>query len=440
MKKLQCEMCGNTELEKRGDSYVCSVCGTEYVEAENNDNDDKIETIIFDFTASEKECLLSIKEWLIASDYVPDDILAKAKFEPMKKLFLPMYSFVGNYSANWTADSGYNREEIYTDYVEKCVTINGRSKWVKEPVTKKRIVTDWHPSSGRVSDTFSQLAVAVKGNEIDRDDADFIETNIFLDHTVKCQLFDSFDKKDKNILPYDMDEREAFNLIKPRLNDEIDENISEHIPGDTFRNSKWSADQEHDTLQFYYPIYTGSYEYDGETYSYIVDGRDPERLYGQRPDDEEKIETARETTAPLKKMAISNNILFVLALIQTITGGSFYLKVYVPLFIFFIIAAIFLYRQCIYNLKGISANAKAKRRSMLKILRDESLTDEQKESKLNELIHNDFSLSKEAIKQIELPNNEINREVKADAQNYLTFSLVLPSCFAVIGGFLLLFI
>ncbi len=433
MKKLQCEMCGNTELEKRGDSYVCSVCGTEYVEEENNEN--TYETMIYDFSVEEKECSLSVKEWLIQSDYAPDDVLAKSKFEPMEKVFLPMYVFSGNYTANWTADSGYNREEIYTDYEEKYVTINGQSRWIKEPVTKKRTVTDWHPSSGTVSGTFAQFAVA--NDTVKRSLANYLETNLI--PAKDYVSFEDFDKEGKNILPYTMDENKGFRVIESRLNEKIDDNVCNNIPGDTFRNSKWSADEQHESQKFYYPAYIGKYEYNGNVYSYIVDGRNVDNVYGTRPTDQNKEEKVKKLIQPLKWTAIFNNILLVIGLINVLVTGGEYGKVWVWISVALIAFTVKWYFRCKNIIDDLSIKARNKRIMFLKVLHNDSLTDEQKEARINNLANGGTIeiTSGDISKYSTVANNssDLTQKVQGDALIYLIAAIAYPIVFLLFGMF-----
>lgn len=435
MKQLMCESCGSTDLEKQEGNYVCNACGSKIaIEEEKKMNIPKeAYRAITDFSVEEKECLLSVKEWLIQSDYSPDDILVKSKIEPLKKVYIPMYIFSGDYTANWSADSGYYREETYTDYEKR--TINGRT--VTEPVTKKRTVTDWQPSSGTVTGTFGQFSSA--NSEIERSLTEHLESMITL--TKDYMLLSDFDTEGKNVLPYDMDEVEAFQQIKSRISEQIEDDVRNNIPGDTYKNANWTPSLSHDTtLQLHYPAYVGTYEYDGNTYSFIVDGKNVDNVYGYRPQDENRIEKVKESTKPIEVLAVLNNIFCAFSLILVIATGltlGFGILVNIGL----VVASIFCYRRCIETIRQVSTVQKAKRMRMLSILHDDNLTDDEKEKQLIVCSCTELVLTAEEISKYEQTTNSdsattnINYKVKEDAFTFMFLSITFPAFFVIFGGF-----
>lgn len=433
MRKLMCEMCGSTQLRKQDNCYICDVCGAEFTYSEQGQ--DKPEKVVFDFSYEEKECILSVQEWLIESDYVPEDILAKAKINPLKRVYLPMYLFVGDYTANWSADSGYNREEIYTDYEKVRKTVNGNVIWVREPVTKKRTVTDWHPSSGTVSDRFTQFSIGT--NKVKQDLKNYLETNIALPKSYVP--LDSFDKEGKNLLPYEFDKYKAYQLIAPRLNQEIKNKVVGAIPGDTYRNPDWSSDATYDTVELYYPVYLGSYKYNGATYSFIADGTNPDILCGKRPEDNDKLEKAKKTITPLKYLSGINNVLillgFIICCMTEFSSGKFWVIVSAVL----VGISIYYYKNCYTVINQISTQSKAKRLMLLNVLHDASLTESEKENKIKHYTYsNDIVLSPQDMQKIKSLNNDnstnhINYKIKDNALTFFIVSAVLPGLFAIFG-------
>lgn len=100
-----------------------------------------------DFASTFKQIKDPLVKWAAQKENVPNDFFDEMTFQSARKSFLPVYAFSGKYNGTWNASSGYDREEKYTEW---------ETRGDKEKlVTKTRTVTDWRPSNGQVSGSYS---------------------------------------------------------------------------------------------------------------------------------------------------------------------------------------------------------------------------------------------------------------------------------------------
>ncbi len=218
MKHIVCEMCGGTDLVKQEGLFVCQNCNSKYsveeakkmmveidhsAEIENLlaraeqfknsgdtdtaleyynkvlDLDAKNETAleaIDDLTTeiyvveknrSTRECIESFLSYLGKDKRTVPDVLSGIEIKSVTEKSYPFRISVSECSVDFFGTACYNREEIYTDYKEKAVTVNGKTEWVKEPVTKTRTVVDRQPARGSFNHTVHKTLVA--SNALNRD-------------------------------------------------------------------------------------------------------------------------------------------------------------------------------------------------------------------------------------------------------------------------------
>ena len=119
LNKIACSNCGAELLFDPGTKMSnCNFCGSQF-EIENTEEDKVIVPDgILPFSVVKNEYNKKVLEWLSEGDYTPDDILEGSHFSSVNGLYLPMFFFTGKYSGNWSASSGYNRTEYYTEYSE----------------------------------------------------------------------------------------------------------------------------------------------------------------------------------------------------------------------------------------------------------------------------------------------------------------------------------
>jgi hypothetical protein len=87
--------------------------------------------------------------------------ITNAVISMKERLYVPFYASEGDFSANWTASFGYDREESYaTEESGKYDPQLGRRPRVR--VLRHRTTTDWTPVSGVTAGTFAVLCYGSK--------------------------------------------------------------------------------------------------------------------------------------------------------------------------------------------------------------------------------------------------------------------------------------
>lgn len=299
MKQLTCEMCGGTDLIKQDGVFVCQNCGCKYSVEEAKalikeakeiieDINDISKTVKDHIKENENELYIlwakdeievakyHILEYLRDSNYVVDDIFDDINFGDIQQDYAIIALFGGPITYHWTASSGYDREGIYTEYEEKCETVNGKTRYYKEPVTKTRIVTDWRPSSGTVSDYYSSSFI-------------INSTTFHNDVPFRIHLQDKVHQKYKDaislweICKKSPDLEEKYDIIKNQIPSTKNTAISlaerssgsYNIPGDHYKDVHDTADFRLESFCIIlYPIFKGEYKHKETVYKFSVDAID----------------------------------------------------------------------------------------------------------------------------------------------------------------------
>lgn len=308
MKQLICEMCGGNDLIKQDGVFVCQNCGTKYTveEAKKMMKEvvEKVESATdavkeaTDFfkehidglkeknnelftlfpTKGIEESQYYVLEHLRDTDYVADDIFDDFTFDETQNAFTSVAVFGGPITYHWTASSGFDREEKYTEYVEKTEVLkNGEIRTYKEPVTKTRIVTDWRPSSGTVSDYYTNHFV-VDPNNFSKKDGFFrnhISSNADFKQENSISLWQVYKDQENGEQIYNELKNSIPKIKKMMIEVAERSSGSYNIPGDHVKDLHDSADFRLETFKLIlYPIVKGKYKYKQQSYDFAVDAID----------------------------------------------------------------------------------------------------------------------------------------------------------------------
>lgn len=364
MKQLTCEMCGSTDLIKQDGVFVCQSCGCKYsvdeakrmikdiskevksatkavsevADAFKDLTDNLVEANneIFKFSPQKgiDEAQYYVLEHLRDADYVADDIFDNLQFHESRNAYALIAVFGGPITYHWTASSGYDREETYTEYVEKSETINGQTRYYKEPVTKTRIVTDWRPASGTVSKYYFTHFV-VDTNHFSKEDRDFrshIGSNAVRKKENALSLWQVYKDQENGKQLY-VDFKNSIPKIKDTA---IYLAESSHglynIPGDHVKDIRDTADFKLESFKmFLYPIVTGQYKYNEQDYNFAFDALDGDSTnvavdFPVQTDDKEKHDLILEDAKKQKQLKIEKK-----ANARKIVVGIGWLIVLVPM-------------------------------------------------------------------------------------------------------------
>jgi hypothetical protein len=249
------------------------------------------------FSVSKEQFERALLEWLVAGDYTPDDVLKHAMVRDHVGIYAPFYTFTGSYTAEWTANVGFERRETYVD--------NDRTykdgEWVDQPVTKTRTVTDWRRISGEAHGDFRIFCLASR--------------------QMPGELFEFCEQTPRDVLiAMQVDDAlrgflvEALRVVpetcfrergQPQLDEIIRKDIRQRMPGDRARNIRWNHRMpDFRSTRVYLPFWLCAYNYQGRRFHFVLDGRDATRFHGGRPVDEERLQRIKELFGPANRWGI----------------------------------------------------------------------------------------------------------------------------------------
>lgn len=283
LQKISCDSCGAELIfNPKSQSTLCNFCGStfEIEKAEKN-----LELILPDgilpFRVTKDQFKTGMLEWLSEGDYTPDDILSSSVFDEYNGVYLPMYFFSGQYSGNWSASSGYERQEEYT-------TRDSQGRLVR----KTRTVTDWRPSNGQIGGSYNILAFA--GNpDINADVVLFCQDTGLNKGAIK--EFDIKYTLNFSLLEFITPEDQSWDALGQVQLDSLGKSdIKTRIPGDTYKDLRYDLSFKHKSIgKYYIPTWVAFYKYSGEEYHVCFDGSELSRKDGSRPVDEKRQKAAK---------------------------------------------------------------------------------------------------------------------------------------------------
>jgi uncharacterized Zn finger protein (UPF0148 family) len=296
MKRIVCEMCGSSDIVRKGKLVVCNTCGSKFADAgweyeavKTSENPNLKASKILEFKISETQARATFNEWLVSGDFTPQDISNVSTVQKARRVFVPTWFLSGSYMGDWTASSGYDRRETYTHYTKVHGTYkNGKSYTKSVPETRTRTVTDWKPSNGTIHGQFTTLKFA-------NSNVDAQLGRIVADKTQwrSSDLidFEKFDMSEYEVLPYQLDKDEAYAQYKPELEVKVRNDIT--VPGDRYRDLRYNYQSNYTSTKIYYPIYLYEYTYYNESHIAIIDARDINNIFGTRPKDNKLISKSK---------------------------------------------------------------------------------------------------------------------------------------------------
>ena len=279
LKKIGCSNCGAELLFDPGTQMSnCNFCGSSFEITNANDEVIIVPDGILPFSVTIDEYNKKVLEWLSEGDYTPDDILGGSQFSSSNGLYLPMFFFTGKYSGNWSASSGYERREYYTEW----------SETQKKYVEKSRIVTDWRPSSGSVAGSYSILSYAGNSENIDESVAVYAHGTSFKRGEMKP--YDIKFTQGFSLLEYKKDEYEAwdkYGFSQLELITKLD--AKKRVPGDKHKDFYCDVSKSDDNfIRVYVPFWITYYNYKNKKYHVHMDGSSISRIEGNKPVDEDR--------------------------------------------------------------------------------------------------------------------------------------------------------
>lgn len=125
IKKAICPNCGAEGTVGR----YCEFCGTKIVELKKDtEYSTTIRKTVLDFKISQDEAIKIFLKNLAQKEAVPSDIFNKLQITEVSPVFIPMYSYIGSYQANWSClkiETEKYKVGDETKEIEKKYPMNG---------------------------------------------------------------------------------------------------------------------------------------------------------------------------------------------------------------------------------------------------------------------------------------------------------------------------
>jgi len=285
LKKIGCSNCGAELIFDPGTQMTnCNFCGSKFEIEKAQDEEIITPDGILPFSITKENYETAVLSWLSEGDYTPDDILNSTIFESVNGVYLPMWFYQGRYNGNWSASSGYDRTEVYSEWSESQ----------KKMVRKSRTVTDWRPSSGQCTGQYSILAFAGLGNGIKPDIAEYAHGTSF--NRGELKAYDPKYTMGFNLIEYTVDEHDTWdNLGKIQADAIVTADAKARIPGDRYKDFYVDAYYENEKpLRTYVPFWITNYKYNDNDFYVYMDGTTTYRIKGLRPEDSARKKEVRK--------------------------------------------------------------------------------------------------------------------------------------------------
>lgn len=349
--KLECRGCGsNVEYSAKDQTTRCPYCGalTEIPKTEEQLRDQP--SLLIPLSVELAQLTDAVYRHLASGDMTPDELLEFATFTKKERFYTPVFVFVGDFEAQWTASFGYDRWEDYTAYEKK--TENGSTYSV--PVTKTRRVTDWRPVNGTDTGSFKVRAYAGKqllGSGINA--VSLVEDR----GTDEAVFFDPSYVTGMQIEPYEVSEDDAYHERgDSQVSEVINRSVLQHAQGDHQRDWHWTASIEKTSATMLVPVCHAVYEYRGNSYHVWTSGTNTSRLVADNlPVDDKRKKSIKLGFLPFWLSAIASGF----AILALHHNWLFCASVVLPFLLFGFMRKSAILRHSIEVRRWLLANKKA---------------------------------------------------------------------------------
>lgn len=359
LKKIGCSNCGAELLFDPGTQMSnCNFCGSSFEITNANDEAIIVPDGILPFSVTTDEYNKKVLEWLSEGDYTPDDILGGSQFSSSNGLYLPMFFFTGKYSGNWSASSGYERREYYTEW----------SETQKKRVQKSRTVTDWRPSSGSVAGSYAILSYAGNSENIDETIAVYAHGTSFKRGEMKP--YDIKFTQGFSLLEYKKDENEAwdkYGFSQLELKTQLD--AKKRVPGDKYKDFYCDVSKSDDnSIRVYVPFWITYYDYNNKKYHVHMDGSSISRIEGKKPVDEDRKKEVNKKFIKGHVALVVSVVAFCFVVFSDLSENE--QSEYWPFIIGLFVISVILYGIGIYQKNKIISESKQRRKKILKRIQE----------------------------------------------------------------------
>ena len=256
---------------------------------------------------SEQDFEKIVYKWLAEGDYTPDDIIENIITQNNITL-VPIYFYKNEYYGSCSASLGYARQEYYYEWDD----------YNKKQIRKSRWVTDWHPHSQAVQGVTTTVVYA--GTLVREEIATFVENMGWLKEELHSISDDTSHYEEiADLFKFSKEEMWNNRGIHKAYNDAVKKTTSE-LPSPLVQNL--SLNINFSLTGFFSlvaPYWLFRYEYNEKEYYVIVDGNNPERIDGVKPEDQKR----KNSVIKLKWFGWSVGLLAIVLALYFSSGESF---------------------------------------------------------------------------------------------------------------------
>ena len=280
IKKAICPNCGAEGTVGR----YCEFCGTKIVELKKDtENSTIVRKTVLDFKISQDEATKIFLLNLVQKEAVPSDIFSKLQITEVSRVFIPMYSYIGSYQANWS-----------------CIKVETEEYKVGDE-TKKR--EKKYPMNGVAGGNFSFLLPNCDVNSLPTSFNAFFESikydNILYEQTSRKNL----NSEEQTYIIKEKGDSQAIvwnnSDCGKLLDSDIEKSVHAQLPR-IYEDLSYSCSTNGGVGRaFFLATWTISYNYNEEKYDFIIDGTG-RYLYSNSPIDEKEKSSLDELNKTIK--------------------------------------------------------------------------------------------------------------------------------------------
>ena len=231
---------------------------------------------------SEQQFEKIVYQWLIEGDFTPDDITHNISTEN-NRLLMPLYLYRNTYSGSCSASIGNN----------KMVPVSFYDFNAGKMVTGSTCVTEWQAHTQPTNGTTATTVYA--GSPMDNSMPYFAE-GMYWTASELISITKDHPHYNRLVTLFKISKSDCWsNKGRKKADDEARQQTKSKLPSQLVNNLILSIDfTEIHFHRLLAPFWLFNYEYEGETYYVMVDGNNPSRISGTKPEDK-KIKNTIKT-------------------------------------------------------------------------------------------------------------------------------------------------
>ncbi|MBC7775180.1 MAG: hypothetical protein H7246_07050 [Phycisphaerae bacterium] len=225
---------------------------------------------------SEQDFERAVYNWLAEGDYTPDDIIENI-ITQNNLVLLPLHFYMNDYQGTCSASLGYSRTEYYQVWNDTY----------KRSETRSRMVTNWVPHSQPVQGTVTTVVYA--GDKNLEGIALFVENMGW-----RADELNQIGQNEANYAPvlslFKVNGSDSWNNkgAKKAYNSAVQQTLP-LLPSNLVQNFNLNIRfSEKKFFSLVAPFWLFIYEYQEQQYYVVVDGNDPSRVDGIKPEDKKR--------------------------------------------------------------------------------------------------------------------------------------------------------